>query len=320
MSAAGPPTPPAAGRHEAPPVVSVGLAVYNGEPYLESAITSILEQTFTDLELIICDNASTDGTEQICRAFAHTDARVRYYRNETNIGGANNENLTFGFARGRFFRWAADDDLLAPTLIERCVDVLELEPDVVVCHTEVIKIDADGREIGRVVRNRPPGRRPHQLFAELTKIDVGCEETYGLIRTSALAETGLQRNYTDSDRTLLAHLALLGRYVEIPEPLFYKRVHSGNSMQTFPDWRERMAWFGDEYETRITLPHWSQLFHYLSLIATAPVSIGTKLRCYAFMPVWVMTFRRWRSLGKDVGLAGIRLTRLARRRPQSSLG
>ncbi|MEZ4707760.1 MAG: glycosyltransferase, partial [Caldilineaceae bacterium] len=84
---------------EKTPKVSIGLAVYNGEDYLSEAIESILNQSFSDFELIISDNASTDRTTAICEAYAAQDARIRYHRNETNIGGANNENLTMQMAR-----------------------------------------------------------------------------------------------------------------------------------------------------------------------------------------------------------------------------
>jgi glycosyltransferase involved in cell wall biosynthesis len=81
------------------PKISIGLPVRNGEEYLEESIDSILAQTFTDFELIISDNASTDRTEAICRAYAAKDRRIRYYRNPVNIGGANYGNLTFQLAR-----------------------------------------------------------------------------------------------------------------------------------------------------------------------------------------------------------------------------
>src|SRR5215467_10718909 len=82
------------------PKVSIGLPVFNGQAYLKGAIVSILEQDYQDLELIICDNASTDETESLCREFARTDPRVRYYRNDSNIGFANNTRRVFELANG----------------------------------------------------------------------------------------------------------------------------------------------------------------------------------------------------------------------------
>ena len=105
------------------PRVSIGLPVYNGERYLRESIDSILAQTFQDFELVVCDNASTDETARICEEYAERDPRVRYFRNARNIGGINNANLTFERSRGDLFRWAAHDDVCAPVLLERCVQV-----------------------------------------------------------------------------------------------------------------------------------------------------------------------------------------------------
>ncbi len=222
------------------PLVSIGFAVRNGALYLAQALDSILAQTFTDFEVIISDNASTDATEDICRKYAQQDGRIRYSRNPQNIGGANNENLTVQMARGKYFRWAAHDDMLAPELLEKCVQVLEQHPDIVLCYSSVVEIDQLGREIKITTHTRGTSPTPHQRMRELMYRDHACEMIYGLIRTDVLRATRLQQNYTDSDRTLLCELALRGRFCELPEPLFYKRYHPAN---VYVDWRERMAWF-----------------------------------------------------------------------------
>ena len=95
------------------PRVSIGMPVYNGEKYLEEAIQSILAQTYSDFELVISDNASTDKTQEICLEYAARDSRVRYHRNEKNLGAAPNYNRTFELSTGQYFKWADYDDLLA---------------------------------------------------------------------------------------------------------------------------------------------------------------------------------------------------------------
>src|SRR5690349_812781 len=92
------------------PQVSIGLPVYNGEKYLLNAIGSLLKQDFEDFELVISDNASTDKTEAMCHEFAAKDKRIRYHRNETNIGATGNYNRVFRLSNGEFFRWASHDD------------------------------------------------------------------------------------------------------------------------------------------------------------------------------------------------------------------
>ena len=131
------------------PCVSIGLPVYNGERFLTEAIESLLSQTYQDFELIISDNASTDRTEEICRKYAAQDPRIRYSRNAANIGGTNNANLTFELAHGEYFRWAADDDRCAPTLVERLVEELDKRPDVTNSFAAVVVIDANGSRIRR---------------------------------------------------------------------------------------------------------------------------------------------------------------------------
>src|SRR5574341_1733201 len=123
------------------PTVSIGLPVYNGERFLVEAINSLLAQTYTDFELIISDNASTDRTDEICMSFQASDARIRYYRQKTNIGGGNNANFTFKVAKGKYFCWAAHDDVYAPRFLEECVAVLDGAPEVVLSHTIVAEID-----------------------------------------------------------------------------------------------------------------------------------------------------------------------------------
>ena len=301
------------------PTVSIGLAVYNGIDYIREAIDSILAQTYTDFELIISDNASTDGTSDLCRDYAARDPRIRYSRNAENIGGANNENLTFALSRGKYFRWAAHDDMIAPTFLVKTVAVLDATPSVVLCSTMITEIDAEGTALGTVSQTR--GNAPHApaRFADLMRKDHHCEATYGLIRADALRRSGLQQNYTDSDRTLLCELSLYGRFHEVPEPLFFKRYHAKNM---YVNMRARMVWFDPSLRGKAVVPYWMQFFDYLRVLRRAPISTGDKARCYGSMLNWLWAQRRglagdlllalrsrlapqadpykWRSRGEDV--------------------
>lgn len=280
------------------PLVSIGFAIFNGSKYVEEAITSILGQTFKDFELIVSDNQSTDGTFEICKRYAEQDPRIRLHQNPTNIGGANNENLTFKMARGKYFRWAAHDDKLAPELLERCVEVLNRDPSVVLCHTQVIEIDAEGKVVRTVSRNHGKAERPHQRFAAMASAADGCEESYGLVRAEILRKTNMQQNYTGSDRTLLSELALYGKFFEVQEPLFYKRFHPGN---LYSDWRARMAWFSPSLEGKISFPFWMQFSDYVRTIGRTPIGAYEKLRCYLYMLRWLAM--NGPKMAKDVAVA-----------------
>src|SRR3990167_3879396 len=107
------------------PRVSIGLPVFNGEEYLPRAFDCLIQQDYEDFEVIISDNASTDATETLCRDLARQDNRIRYYRNETNIGARRNYNRVFELARGDFFKWASHDDEYDASLVRRCLEVFE---------------------------------------------------------------------------------------------------------------------------------------------------------------------------------------------------
>lgn len=281
------------------PKVSIGLAVYNGEEYLDEAITSILAQTFTDFELIISDNASTDRTAEICQKYVETDKRIRYSRNSDNIGGANNENLTFHLSRGQYFRWAAHDDVLAPELLEKCVSILDNHPEVILCHTGVISIDQHGNRLDVYARNNGKDKTSYKRFRAIAGSKDFMEETYGLIRSEVLKKTRLQLNYTASDRTLLCELSLYGEFFLIEEPLFYKRFHPKN---TYIDWRTRMVWFDKAYRGKIVFPFWQQFFDYFVTIHRVEMSLYEKMQCYRYiLGPWFLS--HFKNLIKDLMVA-----------------
>jgi glycosyltransferase involved in cell wall biosynthesis len=284
------------------PKVSIGLAVFNGESYLREAIDSILAQTFTDFELIISDNASTDRTEAICREYAIKDDRIRYHRNAINIGGANNENLTFRMSSGEYFRWAAHDDLCAHTLLEKSVAILNSDLSVVLCYSTIVQIDEGSKQIGILDRDIACSSEPYKRFRELANWHHDCETSYGLVRSQVLRQTELQPNYTDSDRTLLCELSLYGRFHKLSEPLFYKRYHNLMSTQVYPKFYDRMAWFFPalkDTRSRVFFPSWQKLFHYLRAIARAPLTPKNRLLCWFHALSWIFQ-AHWKSLSKEI--------------------
>jgi glycosyltransferase involved in cell wall biosynthesis len=126
------------------PLVSVGLFVYNGERFIEETLHSILNQTFSDFELIISDNASTDRTGEISQAYARRDSRIRYYRNEKNMGAGWNIRRVYELATGKYYKQAATDDLLEPDFLRRCIEILESDPGCVLAHPKTKEIDENG--------------------------------------------------------------------------------------------------------------------------------------------------------------------------------
>ncbi|WP_126455396.1 glycosyltransferase family 2 protein [Sulfuriflexus mobilis] len=107
------------------PTVSIGMPVYNGEDYIREALDSLLEQSFSDFELIISDNASTDSTSDICQEYVKKDERIRCIRQTHNAGALFNFQFVLNEARGEYFMWAACDDKWDSSWIEKLLHMLE---------------------------------------------------------------------------------------------------------------------------------------------------------------------------------------------------
>lgn len=214
------------------PRVSIGLPVYNGEKYLAGAFESLLAQDYPHLEIIVSDNASTDRTWEICTYYG-ADPRVRLYRNDENKGASYNYNRLVELARGELFRWQAYDDLCAPTLVSRCVEALdEAGPGTVLSYPRTVIIDGDGNVTGPFddgldLADRRSWRRVSRFVGRFNL----CNAAFGLTRIDMLRRTGLLRPFPSSDVTLLAELAAIGQFREVPEELFFRRIHAESSVQ-----------------------------------------------------------------------------------------
>jgi len=270
--------------------VSIGMPVYNGEKYLAKALDSILSQTFRDFELIISDNASTDGKERICRSFGEKDKRVKFFRNEENRGAAWNFQRVFRLSRGEYFQWACHDDVWTPTLLERCVAVLQRQPETVLCYSKAAYIDATGNPIERnIERPSYEDPRPHVRFGSFLRYHHRpneCSQVLGLFRTSILGKTSLIDAYPASDMILLGEVALHGTFHEIPEPLFLRRDHSESSVKANPTYEERAAWFDPSKRGKIQLPTWRWFFEWIKSIARSPISPVERILCVGELLRW----------------------------------
>jgi len=270
------------------PHVSVGLPVRNGERFLGRQLESLLAQDFQDLEIVISDNASTDATEEICRRFAAADPRIRYHRSEENHGLAWNHNRTFELARAPYFKWAGYDDEHEPAYVSKTLSVLEADPSVICCHTASVVIDEAGREHERwPARERTASPVPHVRLNEMLRphpVDM----MYGLMRADVLARTGLHRAFPDSDHVLLAELALLGRLVELPEPLFRRRRHDANAADALPDDRAKWQYFAGSQATRRTVPGWPLNREMVRIVARSDTRGRERLLCWRAVAIWML--------------------------------
>lgn len=282
------------------PKISIGLPVYNGERYLSEAISSILNQTYKNFELIISDNASTDSTKEICESFSKKDKRIKYYRAEHNKGAAWNFNNTFHFSSGEYFKWAAHDDIIAPDFLHRCTQIMDEDPSIVLCHSEIQIIDDNSEvikghqhsseNINQYLKNI--GRyEPHLRFNDLIQYAHPCIEIFGLLRRDILSRSPLIAGYIGSDRNLLAELALRGRFYRIPELLFYSRMHDDRSIKIENKISLR-RWFNPKDKSTVVFPSWKNGYEYLKTIKRAPISLKQKLNCCFHLFRWAYTYRR----------------------------
>lgn len=271
------------------PRVSIGLPVYNGERYIAETIDSHLAQTFQDFELIICDNASTDRTEQICRENAARDTRIRYVRNPGNLGAAANYRLAFELSSAEYFRWNPSDDLCGPEFLARCVELLDREPSVVLAYPKTKLIDERGQVISeyedclRVESNRASDR-----FVQLLQNLRLCNALYGLIRANVLRRTALLRNFIGGDIPLLAELALYGEFREIPEFLFFRRFHAQASSSMEKE-DQVLEFYDPKRKGKTPLTAWRHLHAHFCSVRRAPLDLSEKLRLFGYiarMGVW----------------------------------
>jgi glycosyltransferase involved in cell wall biosynthesis len=268
--------------------VSIGLPVFNAEQYLEQCLESILSQTYSNLEIIISDNASTDTTEAICRRYRARDARVRYHRNSRNRGPTFNFRQVVALSAGEYFLWAAHDDMFAAEYVERCVAVLEQNPDVVLCYSKSIEIDEHGQFLERKEQSLAAhSPYPHQRFRELIRMDHNCQTMFGVVRTCVLERTSVHGDFPDSDRCMLAEVALWGKFVELPDRLFFHRKHAQQMTKQFPSRQERMARLNPDLRFLIVFPHFRQFREYILAIQRSPLDWKDRLRCYFQMLRWL---------------------------------
>lgn len=298
----------------AAPVVTLGMPLFNGALYLVSALDSLLAQTFERFEIVISDNGSTDGTEEICRSYADKDRRIRYFRHDVNRGAAWNHNFLIMEARGRYFRWHHYDDLCEPRHLERCVAALESSPAAVLAYPRTVLIDAAGGITSHYDDRLALGEAAAhaRLRHFLTNVYL-CNPVLGLIRLDALRRTALHGAYVAADHVLLAELAMQGRWAEVPEALFYRRFHAAKSTEANRNLRDRAAWYDPRLRKGMLIwPNLRLFSERLRAVARASIGLHEKILCAWVVIAWQTGFvtrmyrQRWaRRLARFVEWAGL---------------
>jgi glycosyltransferase involved in cell wall biosynthesis len=297
---------------EAPrPIVTLGMPLYNEGGFLSQALDSILAQQFTNLELVIRDNASTDETAAICRAYAKKDPRMRYFRSERNEGAVSNFRRVLDMSAGKYFMWAAGHDLWDPSFISKCLAVLESDPSVVLAYSQIGIIDNRGNIVETIrqgidTRGRDSFERLRWTIVGLHRIQVN-DLIYGLIRSEALRPV-VFRNVWGWDHLVSEELSLAGSFVQLDERLYFRRRESGRG-RDLPAWTdeylERLRPGNSRRRVQFTYSeYWWASCH---LVIRAPFGRGRKWRLLIDLSRAILR-KHWRGiLFHDVVFAPLRL-------------
>jgi glycosyltransferase involved in cell wall biosynthesis len=276
------------------PKLSIGIPVFNGQEFLPELLDGLLGQTFRDFEILICDNASSDCTPQICCEYKRRDSRIHFIRNERNLGALANYNRVFELSAAPFFKWAAHDDLHHVTYLDTCVRLLEENPDIILAHAGTAFIDEKSemlpfeQETGSFV-DLETGRRfwadvpsigdtpvaINRFWQVLTRARWGTH-MFGVIRREILQQTHLLPNFAGSDRAMLAELALLGRFRCAKQRLFFKRVHANVSYAlNHKELKGFLSTDGQRYSRRLR-----QIKAFFGAPSGKPISFVSKSVCF----------------------------------------
>ena len=261
-----------------PPQVSIAIPAYNCERYIAQSIESLLQQSFGDFELVVSDNASTDGTEEICRGYAAADARVRYVRRTENVGGPGNFRHVFSLCSGRYHKWSTADDYWHPDFLKEAVAVLDARPDVVLCYPKTRLIEASGATIedyddNLELANDSPRERMRELYRRIGL----CNAHLGLIRRDAMLKTRLIAGHLASDVDFLAELALLGKFTVLPDVRFFRRFHTASSSWARTDDKAQLAYYDPQAKTLSGIETWRRFAFQFGVLTRSPVGRGDKI-------------------------------------------
>ena len=218
--------------HERAPRVSVVIPTFNSAPFVRATVESILEQTYTDLELVVVDDGSTDGTDEIVASYAG-DARLRLHR-QANLGHlmrweASN-NRTWTLARGELVARLDGDDVAAPERLARQVAAFDADPRIGLVHTAGTGIDAAGRPLGPMFA-LPLSYDTRSQLRTVLAANVVAHPTV-MVRRALLAEVEAYAGGWASDYDLWLRLARATRFRFLPEALVAYRVHAGGTSST----------------------------------------------------------------------------------------
>lgn len=212
--------------------VSVCLPIFNAEKFIGAAVESILNQTFVDFELLVADDGSSDGTQDIMESFVKADKRILYWRNQKNLGAVRNYNQCFSKCTGEFIKPFGADDIMHREHLEKMIVPFQNNPTItlVSCARQIIDADGNSGEIARSFEetglHNGEQIREESLRRFVQIFNIVGEPSCVLFKRSSLAEDGFDQNYYHmTDLDLWMRILKLGQLFYVSEPLCFYRKH-----------------------------------------------------------------------------------------------
>lgn len=215
-------------KKKSKPLISIGLPAHNGEQVISDAIESFLRQTYKNFELIISDDASTDATQKICKAYAQKDKRIRYIRQKKNLGFVDNFNFVLQKARGEFFMWAAQDDIRDKNSLHVLLELFYTYPDTVLSTCGFANIDKEKKQIEAYPSVHFNNNKDHFYSVSAYVLKPNLSYFYGLFKTKILKKTGgyikdSRPFFKSSDYVTILKVLFEGKMAYTHHILLYKR-------------------------------------------------------------------------------------------------
>lgn len=293
------------------PVVTIGVPVYNRERFIEPTLAALQAQDLTEIEVIVGDNASTDGTRAIAERFARDDSRFTVLPSDVNRGSTWNYNRLLAAARGEFFAWNAADDVILPTHLSACVGLLRDHPEAVMAFSRAEHID----ESGAVVRGVDDAALDFLQSSPAARLDVFFRHQAfhaafgGLYRTRVLRDAGGFDPFFGQDLALGTRMALRAPWVQSQDVTYQLRWHEDqmSKLQGGDPVRQTRI-FTPTHRRPVAFPQWYLNYRLYAEVMAAPLSAAERARAIrAVLAGW--TIPNWRALPYDVKRNAIRLAK-----------
>lgn len=263
------------------PLVSIGMPAYNSGRFIRQSLEALLTQDYENIELIVSDDGSDDGTPEVCAGFARADPRIVMV-DGAHRGERQNFNTVLRLARGKYFMWAADHDLWDASYVSTCVAALEEDRGAVLAYARSALTDTEGRRLGEMddalgITQERPIDRYRSLIWRLEN----CNAIYGLMRCELLKGTGGYGAYPAPDHLVLAKMALRGKFAQVPRTLYFRRQN--RPPETGEDQRRRQSFDLDPVEASKWLSRPDRDYFrtlrdaHLAAVLAAPISVGDKV-------------------------------------------